>query len=283
MDNMFTVLPMSQSLELKPGEVYEGVLTVANPAESTTDFNYVVSVAPYGVSGDDYVANLATMTDRTKMVDWISIDEPKGTIAPNGVKQVRYKITVPEGAPGGGQYAAITVTSDSETAKEDGVAVQSVFELASLIYAEVDGEIVHDGEILENNVPGFVTNTPVSVTARFSNNGNVHETAIVKLEVTDAIFGSQILPNDDNDGVYSEFVMPETERLLARDIGNLPMVGVVKVVQSVYYNGETSVVEQNVVICPVWFMVVVAVVIGGVIGLIIRAIMGRRKKRMSEA
>ena len=163
----------------------------------------------------------------------------------------------------------------------DGVAVQNVFEMASIVYAEIAGETVHEGSIIENNVPSFVTTTPISVDAFVDNNGNVHETATVTITAKNAITGEVILPTEENKGSYAETVMPETERLIEHQIDGLPVVGIVNVTQSVYYNGDVSVAEKTVIICPIWFMVTVAVVFGAIVGLIARAIVKRNKKRKS--
>ena len=63
--NMFTILPMSQRFSLKPGETYEGSITVVNPVDATEDFAYKASIVPYGVSGEDYQADLVTDSDHT--------------------------------------------------------------------------------------------------------------------------------------------------------------------------------------------------------------------------
>lgn len=279
MDNTFTVLPMSQNFSLTPGETYTGTITVANPADATEDFEYKMDVSPYGVIGTDYTADLATMSNWTQIVDWIKIEEPTGKIAPNDTKKVTFTITVPEDAPAGGQYAAITVASNAQASQSGGVAVQNVFEMASLIYAQVAGETIHDGEILENNVPGFATTTPISVSALISNNGNVHEAATVVLSVSNMFTGEVILPNEQNEGQYTEVIMPETEKFATREINNLPMVGAVKVNQTIYYNGDVSTEERVVIICPIWFMALIVVTLAAIVTLVVRIIMKHRRRK----
>ena len=281
-NNVFTVLPMSQTINLVAGETYTGKITIVNPADATADFAYKVETTPYGVAGLDYTADLATMTNRTQIAKWITIEEPTGTIKPNETKEVKYKIKVPENAPAGGQYAAITVTSADKGEADNGVAVKNVFEMASLVYANVAGETEHDGQILENSVPGFVVSQPVTVTTKFSNNGNVHEIATIKLEVKDMFSDAVILPTEENEGTYSELIMPETERLVTRDITNLPALGMVKVTQTVYYNGESSTTEQNVIICPIWFMAIVAATILAIVALVVRIILRHSKKKKAS-
>ncbi len=277
--NMFTVMPMNQTLTLTPGEEYEGSITVTNPADAKNDFSYKINVTPYSVIGEEYAADLATKTNLSAIVDWITIENPKGTLKPNSSTKINFKIKVPEDAAGGGQYAAITVSSnDNQTSSED-LAVENVFEMASVVYATVNGEINHVGEIKENSVPAFSPTTPVKVTARISNNGNVHENATVKIEAKNFFTGETILPTDENNGQYSEMIMPGTERYAVREVGNLPEFGVVQVEQTVYYLGMSSVESVNVIICPIWFLVLMIVTLGAIIAAIVRAIFKRRKNK----
>lgn len=276
---LFTVTPMSERFELDPGQTYEGKVTVINPNDATEDFNYKVYVAPYGVVGENYDADLLTENSYNQIKDWITIEEPTGSLKPNQANEVHYKITVPENVPAGGQYAAIVVSQDEQSESGgNGVAVKDIFELASLIYANVNGETVHKGEILENNVPGFVTGAPITVGVEVKNEGNIHENASIKIRATDVFTGRVIVGNDETEGNYSEIVMPETTRYIERNISEgLPMLGIVHVEQKVTYNGETSDVVRDVIICPAWFIVLIGAVIGMIVAMIVRMIHKNRK------
>lgn len=265
MDNTFVVTPMSQNFDLEPGKTYTGSITVANSGSATSDFAYKISVAPYGVMGEGYDADLATMSNRSMVVDWIKVENPKGTLKPNETVEVNFTITVPEAAPAGGQYASLLVTEDAEAAAAQGVKVNSIFEIASLVYANVAGETVTGGEVLENNIPGFVMAPPVEVNALVSNTGNVHQIATTVIEVKNLITGETILPTEQNAGRYAETIMPETTRRTNYEIADLPVIGVVRITQTIYYNGESSVEIKDVMICPIWFMVVTVVVVLGII------------------
>lgn len=280
MENTFLVTPMSQNISLEPGEVYTGSITVANPANSTEDFSYVVSVSPYSVVGEDYSADLATMSDRTMLKDWIRISESTGVLKPNESKKVDFTIAVPKSAPAGGQYAVITVTENSSAKSGGGVAVDSIFEIGSLIYASVAGETVREGEILENIVPEFVTGLPVTLSSAFSNTGNVHQIANININIKNVLTGEEILSAKDR-GSYNELIMPKTRRLIKYNMEDLPPVGIVEIKQSIIYGGNLSVEVKNVVICPIWFMALIAAVLIGGIWSIAHAIKKHRQKRLS--
>ena len=263
MNNSFVVTPMSQNFDLEPGGTYTGSITVANPGNATADFSYMVSVAPYGVAGESYEADLATMSNRSMIVDWIKVDNPRGSLKPNETAEINFSITVPENAPAGGQYASLLVTEDTGAASSQGVKVNSIFEIASLVYANVAGETVTGGEILENNIPGFAMTGPAKVGALISNTGNIHQTATTVLEVKNLITGETVLPTEQNDGRHSEIIMPETTRRTEYEITELPVVGVVRVSQTIYYNGISSVEMKDILICPIWFIVVSVILVCG--------------------
>ena len=277
-NSSFTVLPMSQRFTLEPGKTYTGSLSIVNPADATEDFLYTMSVSPYGVMGEDYTADLVTETNRSEIAKWIKISEPTGRVKPNETKKVEFTITVPENAAAGGQYAAIAVSSNDTTTASEGVAVNNVFELASLIYATVSGETKHQGEILENKVPDFVVKTPITLNALISNDGNVHEDATFVISISNMFTGEVILPTEDNEGRYNELIMPESKREITREINNLPALGVIKVNQTIYYLGEVKTVEKNVIICPIWFMLLVGVTIFAIIAAIVGIVLKHKRR-----
>ena len=280
MENAFTILPMSQNFTLVPGGTYTGSITVVNPVNSTSDFAYSVSVSPYNVIGEDYQADISNVSAYSKIADWITIDNPTGSVKPNESQEINFTINVPADAAAGGQYAAIMVSSDPSKQESEGVSINNVFALGSIIYADVEGEVTHEGSILQNNIPEFSTVTPVAVSALLDNHGNVHENAIFALNVTNALTGEKIFPTDeDQNNHFSEIVMPETTRYITRNIDNLPALGIVKVEQTIYYNNEVSTVSKNIVLCPIWFFLLVALVIFSIIGFIVASVRHHRRKK----
>ena len=278
-EKMFSVTPMDARVELEPGQVYEGVITVANPSEATADFSYKVSVLPYTVVGEDYEANLTDQSNYNKIVDWIKLDETQGVLKPNEKHKINYTITVPMDAPAGAQHAAITVTQDDADEGGEGAVFENVCEIASVIYAKVAGETTHDANILENTVPGFVNAVPVKISAVMDNHGNVYEESIIAVRVRNVLTGEEILPRGENTGQYSELIMPETTRRIDRDVSDLPTLGIVNIEQTIYYNGQVSTVTRDVVICPIWFIVTVVIVILIGIGIVVSAIRRHKKKK----
>ncbi|MBR3386124.1 hypothetical protein IKG68_00935 [Candidatus Saccharibacteria bacterium] len=279
MSKAFTVLPMSQDIYLEAGKTFTGSITVANPADASGDFYYAVSVSPYSVVDENYTADLATMSDRSAIVKWIEVENPTGVLKPNESVKVNFKINVPLDAPSGGQYAAIAVRSNEEATGTGGVSVQNVFELASLLLANVAGETKHEGQILENKIPGFITNGSPTVTALLTNDGNVHETAKVKLQVKNAITNEVMFPRDGQSDEFIELVMPGSTRYITRSLDDLPALGIYSVTQDISYLGGNSYNSAVMVSCPIWFLVLMIVTVGAIIGVTVALV---RKKIMQK-
>ena len=277
--NMFTVTPMSHSVTLDAGDTYEGEIIVANPANAAQDFNYKVEASSYGVVGDDYLADLLTETERTQIAKWITIDNPTGVLKPNESVKIHYTVNVPENAPAGGQYAAILVSSDLDVKGSDSVSVNNVFEMASILYAKINGEMIHEGEIISASVPGFVTTTPITVSTTLRNDGNIHETARISLEVRSYFSADNIYPKVGEDGTLDEIIMPGTTRHVERDIDGISPLGIYDVLQTVNYMGKTDTIHQVVIACPIWFMALVFVTLVAIVTTIVVSVKKHRKKR----
>ena len=157
--------------------------------------------------------------------------------------------------------------------------VTNVLEIASVLYARVEGEIIHEGEILENNIPEFATSPDISVSSLISNKGNMHELATITIKATNAFTGETIISTDSGEGVYTELIMPDSQRFVSKDLDGLPMAGIINLQQSIYYDGETSIVEKNVIICPIWLMVLFALTIAAIVVSIVMSIRRHKKKR----
>ena len=277
----FGMSPMNRMIDLDPGRTYTGTVRVSVPADAKGDFAYQAYVTPYGVVGADYMADFATRSNTTMMVDWIKIENPTGTVSRNSVQEIKYTITVPEDAPAGGQYAAIAVGSRRLDDSDGGTSVQNEIEMASVIYATVAGETVHEGEVLANNIPSFVTAAPIVVSALLNNSGNVHEPVNINITATNAMTGEVILPSETSSGLLTEYIMPGTERFTTHTIDNLPLVGVVHVEQNIEYLGNNWNEVRDIFVCPVWLILLAIAVFGAMLGVIMHVIVRRRRKKYS--
>ncbi|MBQ3440889.1 hypothetical protein IJG27_01085 [Candidatus Saccharibacteria bacterium] len=280
MQNTFTVSPMTQNITLDPGQVYYGSIIVANPAAATEDFRFKVSVAPYSISGEDYNPDFITESDWSRITKWIKLETTEGVLKPNEIKHINFTITVPSDALAGGQYAMIGVSSDDQSKPTDTGTVQNVFEMASLIYANVSGEVIRAGDIIKNYVPGFVANDHPVTEIGLSNTGNIHEVATTTISIKNVITGEVILPKEDQDGVYETIVMPDSTRVFARNVDGVASLGIYEVKQNIDYLDGNSSVSTIMIVCPIWFIALVILTITSIIGMVIYSHHLRKKKKV---
>ena len=278
--DMFLVTPMNQKVYLNRGEEYHGRIQVVNPVTAQGEFKYKVEVAPYGVVGENYDASFTTASQWTKMVEWITLENDSGTLEPNEKRYVDFTIKVPEDAMVGAQTAALVVRQDESEKDTRGMNVDNVLEMASILYGQVAGIEEHEGAILGMEIPGFSTTGEAIISATFENHGNVFEEVESKVRVKNLLDGQVILPTEKASGEYVEIVMPDTTRRVERKVDDLPLLGVVSIEHTVKYNGEEMTMEQILVICPIWFMVMVAVVITMLVVTVILLVRRHRRNKI---
>lgn len=282
-DNALIVMPMSQELDLEPGSTYTGTITVANPQSATSDLTYTATVSPYSVSGSRYTADLSGHTSYTQLADWITLENNVGTMSPNGTVEIKYTIKVPQDADPGGQYAAVRVASTPDSSSTSGISIGNSYEMASIIYANIAGEVHREGSVTSQSIPSFITSSEFTSTATVVNNGNTHEDALVTFKITNAMNGGVIYPQDKSYKGINEIIMPDTTRDLTYTFDHMPAVGIINVNQTIEYNGKTYSLDQSIFICPVWFMVLIGALIISVASLIAARIhRSRRRKRISS-
>ena len=251
--------PTSQRISLKPGETYRSSVIVSNPADSTRDTKFVLSVYPYSVVNDDYDPSFDQMGTYTQIVDWISLDKTEGTIRPNENMEIGFTIKVPENAPAGGQYAAIVaqdVTDLSGNMVGGNVRVASISAVGSVVVADIAGQTLEYGEIFENDVPSFTFNAPFTASAGVTNTGNVHTDARTVLQIWPLFSDEEIYTNEESED-NTLLVLPDTSRYFFNSWDDVPMVGIFRAKQTVTIFGETSVNEKIIVICPLWLLFIV--------------------------
>ena len=265
-----TVSPPNQRLILTPGETYEGILKISNSNSAIRSLEYSVSVGSFSQvktekSKDDYgVVDHISVSNYNQIMDWISFDKEKGTVPPNETDIVVYTIKVPKDAPAGGQYATLIVRDETGNNTDSGnVAIESTYQFATVIYADIAGKTREEGVIESNSVPTISFGSPLSVSSMVRNNGNVHTDAKYTLEIWPLFSDEEVYSNAEDPD--TSLILPDTERYNVQTWDGAPMVGIFKVKQTVEIFGETSVVEKTVLICPLWLMVLIIIAVAGII------------------
>ena len=278
------VSPPYQRIVLIPGETYTDSLVVANANDSTRSLEYELAVGSFSQakdenSKDDYgTVDHISVSSYNQIMDWITLEKTGGTVKPNEKDIVNYTIKVPENAPAGGQYATIIVkdVTGKNAGKDGNVVIDSTFQFASIIYADVAGETKMEGAILDNSVPSFLLNGPLEATSMVRNNGNVHTDAEYTLQVSPVFGGEDICTNEEKPD--ESLILPETERYHTQTC-ELPSVGIFHAKQIVKIFGETSIVERTVVICPLWLLFLLLFIVIALVIWIFMKVRGNNKKR----
>lgn len=250
--------PTSQRVTLTPGETYHGEVYISNPATALQNTDYILYVTPYGVSNSNYDPVFDQETAYTQIVDWITLDKTEGSVAPNDIEYVGFTIDVPANAPAGGQYATIMAQDvtglDESNEQGGGLSISNITAVGSIVIADVMGETHEDGEVIENNLPGFLFSDELSASALVKNNGNVHADASYILQVWPLIGGEEICTNEEEP--TKSLIMPNTERYHTESC-KLPPVGIFRAKQTVKLFDEISTAERLVVVCPIWLLFIV--------------------------
>ena len=287
MKSMMTISPPRQKMILVPGEVYEGEVEVANSSSAERDLEYSVRVGSFGLREDengdtDYnYTDIDTVTSYNQMMNWISFAKETGKVAPGDIDTVSYSIDVPKDAPAGGQYASIVIRNDTKKDNNSGnMAIENVVEFAVGLFAEVAGETRDEGLILENDIPSFLLNNPLTASSTVKNNGNVHTDAEYILQVWPLFSDEEVCTNEEEPD--TSMIMPETERYHAQTC-NLPSMGIFKAKQTVKIFGETSIIERTIIACPLWVLFLILFVIIAIAIWIVMKVRGNKKRGQSRS
>lgn len=276
-----SVSPMTQKIILNPGDSYTGSLTVFNQAGNADGLSYKAELIPF-YADEDYNAVYEFTGDYNQIVDWVTLQNTEGILAPNSGADIYYTINVPLDAPSGGQYFAIRVSSIPKEGDENGVAgmgtnIKVSYGVAYMVFAEITGESERKGEILDVDVPSFILDGDITASSSVKNDGNVHDTAKYTL---------QIFPLFSSEEIFTNAEEPETHTVLPnRTLYNktawvdTPAVGVFNVIYTVEFEGVTTQVSKMVIKCPIWLLfIIIFVVFAIIIWLVSRAKM-RKKTR----
>lgn len=252
----FTMSPMNQRLILDPGESFTGTFNILNPATNTVPVKYDLSVRSF-YRDEDNNAIFEDVDGMGQMAGWITLNTPEsGTLAPGVVKEISYTINVPTNAPAGGQYASITATSSTDGESSGNAAVlQESVAMAYTIFAEIAGNTVHSGEIVEKDVPGFLFDGNISASSKIKNTGNVHGTAKYTLQVFPLFSNEEIYTNEENP--EKKTILPNRTLYHETTWNETPAVGIFNVIYSVEFEGVTQQVKKMVIKCPIWLLFII--------------------------
>ena len=282
--------PMSQNVVMNPGESFKTSFKISNPAGSTQDTYYKIEIEPFYTNNKNEVEYKAE-GDSGKIVDWVTLNVPaEGKLAPNDVKEVVFTIDVPESAPAGGQYMSILVTasakpdndgSQSDDSSDDsGATIKEVKKMSHLVYAEVAGNSIKKGEIIDANLPSFLLSGKITGSATVKNIGNVHGNANYILKVFPLFSNEEIYTNEEKPASFT--ILPNRELYSEVSWEQTPPVGIFNAEFTVEFEGEKVEISKLIIICPIWLLFIIFFVIAVIIIWIIMRVRARGQKRTTN-
>lgn len=280
-----TLSPMYQKIIVNPGEEQKVSFRLANPSAAVQNVYYELSVEPFYMNENGELVYQAEdkMGD---IVNWVKFDVPiKGKIEPNGVEEIAFSIDVPESAPAGGQYFAVMVTeieNDDEAKNESGsednkkTAIKETFRMVHLVYAEVTGSVIRQGEITDVNLPSFFLSGNITGSALVKNTGNVHGEAIYTMQVFPLFSSEEVYTNEENP--ETSLVLPNRSSYHSTSWDKTPEIGIFNVVYTVTFGDSSAQVKKMVIKCPLWLLFIIVFIIVAIIMWLIMKAKARNKR-----
>lgn len=285
-----SMTPMKQAITLMPGDTYSGRVTIYQQGQGDEKFHYQASIVPLSVNDEnnEYYGIFDQETSYTDIVNWMTLSNGEETVdygdAIDGYAslgeevELVYTIKVPQNARGGGHYFAVKADTVPNDSTSGNVAIKESISIASVVYAEVAGDINIKGTIKDNNIPGFLLNPPITASFMAKNEGNTHSEVTYYMQVFPLFSGEEIYTTEENPS--TEYVLPETTRYITQKWDEAPAVGIFKVRQVVYYDStdnEPSITEKIVIICPIWLIFIILFVIFALIFYFVAKVRARKK------
>lgn len=284
-----SMTPMKQAISLMPGDVYTGRVTIYQIQQGEGQLHYQANIAPLTINDDnnEYYGIFDKESDYTDIAKWVTLsngsesagygDSIDGYAEFGEEVDLVYTINVPKDARGGGHYFAVMVSTVPEDSDEGNVMIKETISIASVVYAEVAGDINILGTIKENNIPGFRLTPPITASFLATNDGNTHSEITYYMQVFPAFSGEEIYTTEEEPS--TDYVLPGTTRYIEQKWKDTPSIGIFKVKQVVYYDSvdnEPSITEKIVIVCPVWLLFII---IFGIIAIIIWFFLMAKKRR----
>ena len=278
--------PLNQTIILNPGEKYTGSFTITNPIDNLSEYKYRILIQPFFVD-ENYSIYYEETEGLNQIVNWTTTDITSGTLPVGASQQINFTINVPEDAPAGGQYEAITVASDDRAdesnIEEDavGASINQNIAMAQIIYAEIAGTTRRSGDVIDINLPNFVFDGNITAESTIKNTGNTHGTATYILQVFPLFSNEEIYTNEENPKKVP--ILPNRTFTNKSTWDQTPMFGIFNVKYTVEFEGVTTEVNKLVIKCPLWLLfVILFVTIALIIWIVIRIRTHKKSGKRAE-
>jgi hypothetical protein len=272
--------PVRVEKRLNEGESFASQIEIQNNNDETVTVSLTPSPYSYGPA-NEYLPDYSTQKAYTQLANWIRL--PRGdkyNIMAGETISVDYNFTVPEGAIGGSQSAAILIHTEQpeESTRDVGVSGRSNF--AYVIIANINGQSLREGgQVVRWDTPWIVLDeSEIKIESAIENTGNINFMADYKLTINEW-FDSQKIAYQESKRVD---VLPESGRMVDHKWADAPALGLFKVKEEVKFLDETKMFERTVLIFPMWLLIIViAIILLLVTALVLKIRSYREEKQMS--
>ncbi len=218
------ITPVSKRIGLDPGQTKDYTITVKNHGTSSTSFS--VYATAYSNGDDGETQDFETQTNYTQISRWITIKSDGGSyserdsfkIEANETKTITFRVTVPEDAPSGGQYATLFVQSDPSTHAEN--AIETISRAGIVIYATISGETKRAAQLGEIDSASVSIGKSINIKSTVKNIGNIDFQTSTDITVS-SVFGKELYHNTT---VAS--ILPENSKTVYTEWSDTPSFGI---------------------------------------------------------
>jgi len=265
-----SVSPAQQRLLLEPGEIKTAEITVIN--SGTVRYEAKVYATAYAIS-PDYSTNAFDGEGEvfSQIYRWITFDGGESSepfmLEPGEKKTIEFTVSVPQSAAAGGQYAGIMAEI---VPSSDASGVVPIRRVASLLYANINGETINNGEVVDRVWQQLYFNQDIKTSLTVKNRGNTDFAVSNRLLITN-LFGGQV----DEVIESPQIIFPDTSRDFELNWQSGSSIGIYRLTQQSYFLEQTVEETKLVFIMPAWFIVSILVII---VILIMAIIIGVKKR-----
>lgn len=248
--------PVSRDYKIDAGKEIKDELTIINDGKVPYDF--IVYSRPYSVQSEQYDPDFTKIKQNTDVYQWVRLAQTKYHLEPGKTVKIPYVVTVPATAAPGGHYGVIFAETQP-TSAESGTSVVRKKRVGAIIYANVNGTYINQGEFLDVTVPFWQLQPPMNAELRVKNTGNSDFKNTVRYTVKD------VLGNVKHDSVKPYPVLPQTTRKIPLAWNESPWFGLFRVEITQTFLGKEKKTSEYVLMMPRFIPVVliILILIGG--------------------